>query len=798
MLNDLRLALRTLVRQPGFSAVAVLTLALGIGASAAIFSLVDHVVLRPMPYPDGDRMAVIWMKAPPSMGGLMVSPSMPVAEAIERDARSFDRFEFYSGESQVTEGPQGAEPITTIQARPSLFAMLGGTARLGRTLLADDMTPGAPRVAVISNRLWVTRFGGSRDVLEKDIRLDKDLHRIVGVMRPGFRVPDGTEDVWTPLPPDPSRARAGGVAALGVLKRGVTVAAATKDIARLQLGGELQTEGFVPEVVDPTALTSSALRRSSLVLFGAVGLLLLIGCANVAALLLTRNSARSRELAIRRALGATRGRLVRLLLLEAVVIAIAAGATGSIMAMWALEVFVALLPDSLQSIDTMRVDGRVLGFAALTALVTGLLFGLLPAFQGTRQELTEAMRGDARTGGATRGRHRTRRLLTAAEVALALVLMVGAGLLVRSLVQLQRVPLGFDVSNTLAVSLRLPQARYPNQAARQAFFDRLHEETKSFPGVVATARATMLPPRGGLMFGRILIEGIAPGVKVPGMYTGGTVSHNYFETMRIPVREGRVFGPADIKGGEPVLVINETMARKVWPGQQALGRRISLSAPPATRWATVVGVVADVKAAGIQHKSEYGDYQIYQSDQQAGFGSGSILLRTAGDPGALAAPLRARIAAIDPLLPLHELMTGDERVAQQFAAERFNVLLLVAFSVLGLLLAAIGIYGVMAMYVAQRRHEIGVRLALGASAQSVVRLVLKQSLAMALLGVAAGSIGAIQLTGLIKKLLFEVSPTDPLTFAVMVVVVLAVTVVSTLLPIRRAVRVNPAIALRTD
>jgi putative ABC transport system permease protein len=802
MLNDLRVALRSVIRQPGFFAVAVLTLALGIGATTAIFSVVDHLVLRPMPYPNGDRMAYLWMKPPASMGDFLITPSLTLARALEKQLPSLEIFDFYENESRVTDGADGAEPIEVVHARPSLFPMLGGRAQLGRTLGEEDLEPGAPRVAVISYATWRTRFGGSSDVLRQDIRLDGELYRIVGVMPRGFSTPRGHEDVWAPLATDPRQPdNARRVTVLAVLRENVDVSTATSELKRLapRFAGDdiLVGRGFEPVIVEPKTFFSATLRRSSLILFGAVGLLLLIGCANVAALLLTRNSARGRELAIRRALGASRARLVRLLLLEALIVAVGAFAAGSLLAMWTLEAFVALLPDNLSAIDTMRVSPRVLAFAVLVSLASAFLFGLLPAFQGTRHDLTDAMRGDARSGATTTGRHAIRRALTAAEVALALMLLVGAGLLIRSFVHLQRIPLGFDPSGTLSVSLHLPDTRYPTEESRQAFFDRALEGARALPGVTAAARTTLLPPRGGIVFGYLQLEGQRDGSGGPLTYTGGTVSHEFFSLMRISVRAGRVFGAADTKASEPVVVINETMARKIFPHEDAVGKRIALSAPPKSRWNTIIGVVADVKAAGLR-PAGHADYQVYTSDQQSPFQWGSLVLRTARDPRTLATPLRARITGIDPLLPVQDLLTGQARMAEELSAERFNLLLLGAFSALGLALASVGIYGVMALYVAQRRYEIGVRLALGATERSITRLVLGQSLAITLAGVAAGTIGALALTRVMRRLLFEVSPTDPLTFVVVIALVVAVGVISTLLPISRAVRVSPAAALRAE
>jgi putative ABC transport system permease protein len=804
MRNDLQLALRGLVRQPGFSALAILTLALGIAATSAIFSVVDYVVLRPMPYPKGERMVYVWMKSPSNMGRMMVTPSLALARQFESGTQAFERLEIYQGETRITDGLTGAEPISVRQVRPGFFDMLGGRPRVGRTFSEADMDVSASRVALISHGTWQTRFGGARDITNKDIRLDGELYRIIGVMGPGFRSPGGKEAMWIPLRPDSRQPDDGRrVTMLAVLKPGVGAAAASDELKRLIPGltghDTLAARGWEPGAIDPSQFANASLRRASLILFGAVGLLLLIGCANVAALLLTRNSARSRELAIRKALGATRGRLVRLLLFEALILTVAAGVTGSILAIWTLQVFVAMLPDSLSAIDSMRVDARLLGFSALISLTTGLVFGLLPAFQGTRQDLTEAMRGDARTGGATSGRHRLRRVLTAAEVALALILLVGAGLLIRSFIQLQRVPLGYDPSQTLAAALDLPRTRYHTPELRQAFYDRALEEARTLPGVLAVARTTSLPPQGGISFGQFGIDGRgSDGPAAPTMYSSGVVSHNYFDLMRIPLVAGRSFDDGDRKTSPPVLVINQTMAKKLWPSEDAIGKRISFGKENDPKWLTIVGIVGDVKAAGIRSPGPHSDYQLYQSDRQSSFEYGALVLKTAVDPIAVAAPMRTRIASIDPMLPVNELESGDARVSGQFAGERFNLLLLAVFSGLGLVLSAIGIYGVMALYVAQRRHEIGVRVALGADAHAVARLVLKQSLTMAGTGIGAGTIGAVALTRVMRTLLFEVSPTDPVTFAIMIGAVLVVSVASTLLPVRRALRLSPAVALRSE
>jgi putative ABC transport system permease protein len=795
MLNDLRLVVRELLRHPGFSLVAIITLALGIGANAAIFSVVDHVVLNPMPYPDGERMRYLWMKSDEKMGGFMVTPSLAFArDLLSASPHVFERAELYEGASRVTQGADGAETTPVLYAQPPLFALLDGRPRLGRTLVADDLRSAAPNVAVITSEVWKTRFGGDANVLERDIKLDDDTFRIVGVMRSGFRVP-GEQGIILPLRPDPRDTLARRVTVLGVLRPGMTTEAATTELRRIVKSSKLSDAvltGFQPTVIETRAF-SDTMRRSSLVLLGAVGLLLMIACANVAALLVTRNTVRAREIAIRRALGASRGRLVRLHLLESLALGLIAGIAGVLVARWMLEVVGSLLPPRLLSASALHINTTVLAFTAGVSLLTSVLFGLLPAIQGTCVDLTATMRGDARSGGTTRGRQLTRRVLIAAEIALAVMLLVGSGLLIRSFVQLQRIPLGFEPEGTLAGTVVLPKTRYATPDAPRQFFDRLLEEARALPGVSDAARATGLPPSTGLMFGDLKIEG-KPDASLEGsILAGSSVSDGYFSLMRIPLRRGRTFGPQDVRTSDRVAIVNEGMARRFWPGEDPIGRRLAMGGRGPVQWTTIVGIVGDVKASGIRGSA--GDCQLYLSVRQSEWPLGSIVLRTAVPPQQVAALLRAKIAELDPMLP-PKIATGEERVAQELATDRFNLVLLGLFAGVGLVLSATGIYGMMALYVAHRRHEIGVRLALGATPRAVARLILRQSLGLSAAGLAAGAVGAFLAGGLLKKLLYEVRPSDPATFVSVVVVIGLVAVLASLIPLRRAVRIEPATALR--
>ncbi len=805
MLNDLRLAARDLIRHPGFTLLAVLTLAVGIGGSAAIFSVVDHVVLRPMPYPNGDRMAYVSIESPPEVGQFLMMPSLALARDLTQASHSFEAVELYQAESRVTSGPDGAESISVLHVQPTLFGFLDARPRIGRTFGDPDMQSDAPNVALISHGLWKTRYGGDASVLEQDIRLDEQLYRIVGVMRPGFRVPRGTHEVWLPLradgrEPDTSRR----VTALGVLKQDAGLEAATGEmvgLARaLQASDALLARGFQPRAIPPAEFSSATLRRSSLVLFGAVGLLLMIGCANVAALLVTRHAGRARDVAIRRALGATRLRLIHFHVAEALLLGAGAGLAGVLIAMWTLDAVREVMPARLLPSDVLEVNTVVLAFTAAISLLTTVAFGLLPALQGTRVDLTSAMRSDARSGGTTRGRHLTRRFLTAAEVALAVVLLVGAGLLVRSFVELQRTPLGFDPSGIISASVMLPVNRYPDDESRRAFLEQLLGGARVLPGVTAAALASGLPPSTGLLFGDLRIDGEpeASG-KAPSPVSASQVSDEYFSAMRISIRHGRGFGPQDSLTAERVAVVNENFARRVWPDQDPVGRRMTFGAGPEAAWMTVVGVAADVKANAIRPmESDHGGYQLYQSIRQTGSRGASVVLRADGDATRLGPDLRALVRRLDPLLPLQAMQTGEERIAVELAGERFNLLLLGLFAGVGLVLAATGIYGMMALYVAHRRHEIGVRLALGATPGAVASLIVRQSLVMAAAGLAAGVIGALWLTRFMQALLHGVDPADPLTLASVVLVIATISIVATIVPVRRALGVAPADALRIN
>ena len=807
LLSDFRHALRLAFKNPGFTAVAVLTLAIGIGAATAIFSMIDAVLLRPL-FKNQDELVTIWGRSP-TKGEQLIEVSWLDYQDWKRGSRSFaDMALMSASDSDVTITGDG-EPVP-VRARlvtANFFQLLGANAAVGRVFTAEDVKENAPWTAVISHGLWQRNFGSDREVLGKTLMVDGNPQVVVGVMPPGFRLPEGV-DIWSPSEPlfaneqvQPIRFQQ----VIARLKPGVSLELAQEDMNGLL--PRLETESpkryndyrtvltpLVHEVLGDT-------RPALLVLLTAVGLLLLIACANVAGLLLARAVSRQKETAVRTALGAGRLRLIRQLLSESLILALLSAALGLLFAWGGLKVLLAFGPGDIPRLDQVGIDGRVLLFAVLASLGTVLLFGLAPALQAASPNLTETLK-DGGKSSAGRRSSRLRKALVAGEVALALVLLVGAGLMIQSFLRLQRIDLGFRTENILTLRLSLPGLQYDAPEKWGQFFRRAVEEVESLPGVEQASVVLLRPLSQPIGWDYdFTIEGQSPEEQAANPISNHERSiPGYFQTLGIPLIQGRDFTWADDKGAQLVAIINESTAKRFFPGQDPIGKRLHWGKPtagePQAPWITIVGVVGDVRYRDL------GAFRpdIYVPYLQNPYPTMDMVIRTTGDPLERVEEVRQRIFALDKDMPLTKVTTLEQSFSDSIARPRLRAMLLGLFAAMALLLAAVGLYGIIAYSVSQRLQEIGIRLALGADRRDVVRLILRQGVSLTLLGLAAGLIIALAVgaTGLITELLYEVKAHDLLTFALVPLVLIAVTLIASFLPARRATKVDPLVALRYE
>ena len=814
--HDLRFALRGLLRRPGFTAVVVLTLALGIGAASAIFSVVNGVLLRPLPYDRPGEVATIWVRWPGNPQGEL---SQPEYWDLREQNRSFSRLAAYANGSLTLTGSGEPERLRAGFMSGDALPLLGVAPARGRAFTAEDDRPGAPVVALLGDGVWRRRFGADPSVIGRKVILDDAPATIIGVMPPGFQLPNdyagpGAE-VWAPLQLDPAidRSERGWhwVNVMARLRPGVDIASASLEVGALarRMHDTYPNEykptfgGFAVIAADDLV---GEIRPAILVLLGAVALLLLIACANVAGLLLARAEARQREIAVRTALGAGAGRLVRQLLTESVLLALAGGILGALLADWGVRALVAAAPPTLPRLDAVHTDGRVLGFTLLVSVATGLLFGLAPAIQASRPDLTVALAEGGRSGSSA-GRQRFRRSLVVAQIALALTLVTSAGLLIRSFVRMRGVDPGFDPSHLLSAQVELSAVRYDTPAKVRAFYGELVQRLEAIPGVRSAAAVRALPMTGRLEIGdwSFVVDGRYSNPPTPADRVTAdwqTLTPGYFETLRIPVLQGRPIELQDRAEATPVVVINRTLARLAWPGQDPIGQRVLLGGGKVDSvWRTVVGVVGDVRHRGLTATPRP---EMYLPHAQFPAGSGTpertlrVVLRANGDPNALAGPMRAALAELDPAVPLVDLQTMEQALGAWAAERRLTMILVAAFAALALILGAVGVYGVMAHLVVQRTREIGIRIALGAVPREILALVIGQGAWLALAGVTIGVGGALAASRLLGRLLFQVTPTDPATYAGTALTLLGVAALAALVPALRATRTDPVEALRSE
>jgi putative ABC transport system permease protein len=817
LLQDLRYTVRALASRPAFAAIALITLTLGIGANTAIFSVVHQVLLSPPPFTEPERLHIVSRTIP---GFDEVGPwSYPDFELLRERTRTADVAAFRDLGVALTGTGGEPERIDLEMVSPSYFRVLGVPVAHGRGFAASDGAAGAPAVAVLSDGLWRDRFGASPAVLGTTVTLNGALFQVVGVMPAGFGGQTGDAALWVPitqapvLMSDPRRLTRAFSNWANVVARvtaaDAATAAAEMDVIAASLA-ELREEtppaargiGLVPLA---TATTDPRLRQTLLILLGAVGLVLLVACANLANLLLARATGRRREMALRRALGAGGGRLVRQLLTESMALATLGGVAGAGLAWAAVRMLAVLRPAEPARFGAIAGDAafhavvlepRILLFNFGVALAAGLLFGLAPAVVTIRADVASLLREAAAAITPRRRLGRVRAALVAGELALALVLLSGAALLIRSFIALHSVDTGIDADNVLTVGLDLPRSRYDG-AATEAFHAQLLERLRGRPGVEAAGVTTALPLARAAGATTVDIENVESDPNDPPIAGYHLVDGGYFAALGIPVVRGRAFSDADRSGAPRVAVINETAARLLFPAGAAVGRRIRLGVgyEPADEYAEIVGVVGDVKYAGVDEPVRPDAYLAAAQFMENG---ASLVVRTAGDPLALLPAVRAEVAALDPALPIFDVSTMEHRVADATSRPRFASTLLGLFAVIATALAAIGVYGVTAFSVAARAREFGIRRALGADARAVMLPVLRQGLLLALAGVAAGVAGALATGRLLASQLFGVAPSDPVTIAGVALLLLATTMMAAYIPSRRAARVDPLVVLRDD
>jgi putative ABC transport system permease protein len=813
VLNDARLAVRRLARAPGFTAIAVTTLALGIGLTTAVFTVVDQSILRPFSYPDIDRMVVMNERFETEQ----MSVSWPNFLDWKAQNTALQELGIYRNAAVNLTGGDQPERLSGSIVSASVFVSTGIAPLLGRVFSDADDRPGSDRVAVISERLWRTHFGADRDVAGQRVTLNGEPYTIVGVMPAAMRFPSRLTDVWLsvgPMAPTFPTARDNhpGLMAIGRLKPGVSLDAArtAMEATARRLGVAYPTTNSHTHVVVNAYrdLMIENIRPAFRLLLGAVGLVLLIACANLASLMLARADGRQRELAVRAALGASRWRLVHHLLAEAAVLALVGGGAGVLIAYWSVRAFVASHPTTIPRIDLIGVDSRVLIFALAVSTVAGVLFGSVPALRGSAVALQGALRNGR--DGSVAGARRLRQLLIVAEVAMAFLLLVGAGLFGRSLVGLLSVDLGFEPSRLVTMELALPAAAYPSVDAWLTFHRTLLEHMAGAPGVDAVALATSLPLSGNAAESSLIREGdpLPTPDHPPAECTYVAVSRDYFRTMAIHVVRGRTFSARDTSNAPPVIVVDDGLAARIFPNQDPIGHRISFEGTgdsPATFvpiWREIVGVVHHVRQYGLTDEPPYvqvftpvDQLPIWMRDRRPAL---SLVVRTTGAPDSVVAVVRRTVRGIDPNIPVYGLETMGAAIDGATEQPRLSLLLIGAFAILALVLAIVGVYGILAQTVTQQTREIGVRMALGARRGQVGGLVARQAAALVVTGLLVGACGAVGLSHFLRALLFEVSPTDPETLVGMACLLAITAAIAAAIPARRASGVDPVVALRME
>ncbi len=802
--RDLRYGLRMLLKNRGFTVVAMLTLALGIGANAAIFSVVNSVLLRSLPYKDPERIVKIWNSLT-TQGPI----SEPEFNEYRNQSQSFDHVAAYVVFPTNLTGIKEPERVLTAATSSSFFPALGVQMELGRPYSSEEDQRGRNNVVVLSHGLWQRHFGADPNLIGNAVILNGRSRTVIGITPPGFGFPSDKVDAWVPAAIDPASTITG-VHYLNVIAH--LRPGATLDQAKTELKVAVDrikqrfpeyykgAEGFTARIVPLRDEIVGDIRPALLVLFGSVGFILLIACANVANLLLARASARQKEIAVRTALGASRGRIVRQLLTESLLLSILGGAVGLLMAYWGIGFLIAEKPPALPRIGEITIDGRVLGFTMLISLLTGVIFGLAPALQASRPDLNESLKEGGRGGAESAGRNRTRGLLVVSQVALSVVLLVGAGLMIKSFLRLLQVNPGYNPENVLTMRLSLPYSSQYQQVI--AFYEQLLQRAGALPGVRAASIVSQLPlddPRMNVSFD---VQGHPSEFSnVDPIADFNTISPDYFMTMGISLSQGRSFTNQDNDRSPTVVIVNQSLARRIWPGQDPIGKRIRLI--EGTPWMSIVGIVADLKNRALDAETRL---EMYVPYVQANFAPNQnftpynigLVVRAAFDPVSLSNAIRGEVRALDKSLPVYDIKAMERIVADSISQPHFTTLLLAGFAGIALILVTVGVYGVISYSVAQRTHEIGIRKALGAQQRDIIKLLVGQGFGLALIGVTIGLVGAFALTRVMTRLLYEVSATDTTTFIAVPLLITTVALLACYIPVRRAVKVDPMIALRHE
>jgi len=800
-LQDLRFALRLIARTPGFTAVAVLTLALGIGANTAVFSVVNAAMIRPLPFPNASRLVDVYHAYTKlNMNYVTLTPGSYVY--IREHSRALEdlaAYTFFRAPQNLT-GSGDPVRLRSVSATWNLFDVLGSKAALGRTFQKQDDVKDA-RVTILSDTLWRDRFGADPAIIGRDVTLEGANYTVVGVMPKGFEFPARSQ-LWVPFHAEANDLGAEYINTVGRLKPGVTRAQLDEDMRAMtaeQLRRDNDTANRPGWYVAAAPLRDVAIadmKTALWVLLAAVGCVLLIACANVANLLLARATSRQKEIAIRAALGASRGRLLRQLLTEGTLLGIMGGVLGLVVAYASLGTMVGLVPIRIPSYIRIGIDPTVMLFTLVLGVLTGMFFSMVPALQILRhQHSAEELKQGGRTAAGV-GSPKMRNAIVALQLAFAVVLLVSAGLLIKTFIRLQQANFGFDQQNVLTARLGLPKAKYAKPEQQTAFYTQLAERLKATPGVTSVGLNVSLPLQGGWSqtFG---IEGKTFDVRPHGYV--GLVNGDYFKTMGIPMISGRTFSESDDKRGMPVVIVDTNIVRAYFGSEDPIGKRLVLNMgddyPEGTMF-TIVGVVGAVRHTNPLEKDTKGQY--YLPYTQVAISETAVMLKTAVDPMSMAETLRKQVQSIDPTLPLEEVRSMEDMVDEYVAQPRFNMLLIAVFGGLALTLSAIGVYGVMAYSVTQRTHEIGVRMALGAMRQDVMRLILSQALKLAVVGLGIGLIGAFVATRTLASLLYHVRPADPVTFVAITLLLAVITIFAGLVPAIRATRIDPLVALRYE
>jgi putative ABC transport system permease protein len=801
LLQDLRYGVRMFLKQPGFTLIAVLTLALGIGANTAIFSVVNAVLLRPLPLAEPER--VVWLSDMLPQAGA-VPTSLPEFLDWKDQNQSFEQLAAFLNSSMFIDTGGGTQDMPVGLVTPEIFALFRVNPILGRTFTNEETLPGRTRVAVLGHSMWQSHFGSDPNVIGKTIDLDGVAYTIIGVMPGGFSFPDRAE-LWRPLRINPNALDRGPhyLHVVGRLKPEVTLTQAQAEMstlaARLSAQHPEKNAGHGVKLQLLRDVVVGDIRPALFILLGAVGFVLLIACANVANLLLGRVGVRQKETAVRTALGASRLRIVRQLFTESMMLSIGGGVAGLLIAVWGVKWLVSMGPTTIPRVHEIAVDPRVVCFTLLISVATSVIFGLAPALQASKPDLTDALKEGGRTSAGLH-RNRLRSMLVISEVALSLVLLIGAGLMIRSFAKLSRIDPGFNPDGVLKMGVSLLVSKYPDDERVASFYSQLLEQAAATPGVVSAAAISDLPLFGSNTSDNFTIEGRPPVAQQDQpIIEYHIVTPRYFESMGIPLLAGRDVAWTDTKQAPNVVVINEAFAERHFAGESPMGHRISLQGQERDPL-LIVGVVGNVRQLGLDRKPVSEVFVPYLQDPLSKNyqRSMTIVARTNSDPGAVAGSLRAALTSLDKSLPVYDLKPMTEYLSDSLARRRFNLILLTAFAGVALVLAAVGIYGVISYGVTQRTHEIGIRMALGAEKADVLRLVVRQGMVMALGGVAIGLLASFALTRLMESLLFGVSVTDPLTFTVIALLLISVALLACIVPALRATKVDPLVALRYE